>query len=151
MSDPELEFQKTALSACRSTISQQEAELKRLNESLVIRNKRIQDLESQIGHASSYISARAPSSDISDDKFRSLSDRIDCLCDKLARLEYPSTANSIVINSCNGESLHTRVQHISTQTDGAEDITGIQGSTSSETDSETICNSDYMAPPQASL
>ena len=58
LENPELEFQKTALSACRSTIAQQEAELKRLKESLDIRNKRILLLESQLGVASETIAAR---------------------------------------------------------------------------------------------
>ena len=56
--NPELEFHKTALSACRSTIAQQEAELKRLNEALDIRNKRILQLESQLGQACDFYAQR---------------------------------------------------------------------------------------------
>ena len=56
-SDPELEFQKSALDAC-STIVQQETELKRIQETLDIRNKRIMQLESQIGTATTQISSR---------------------------------------------------------------------------------------------
>ena len=39
--DPELEFQKAALDSCRSTIIQQEAEIKKLSEGIDIRNKKI--------------------------------------------------------------------------------------------------------------
>ena len=58
LSNPEIEFQKTALNACRSTIAQLEAEKKRLNETLSIRNRRIMQLEEQIGHASDYVASR---------------------------------------------------------------------------------------------
>ena len=56
--EPEKEFQKAVIDACRSTITQQEAELKRLNENLDIRNKKIMQLESQVGSAASYLSSR---------------------------------------------------------------------------------------------
>jgi hypothetical protein len=56
VTDPEREFEKTALDTCRGTIIQQEAELKRLNEGLDIRNKRIMQLDSQVGIASTFIS-----------------------------------------------------------------------------------------------
>ena len=58
LDNPEAEFQKTALDSCRSTIIQQQSEIKRLGESLDIRNKRIMQLESQIGVAASYMSNR---------------------------------------------------------------------------------------------
>ena len=51
VTDPENEFLKTALDACRSNIVQQETELKKLNEGLDIRNKRIMQLENQVGVA----------------------------------------------------------------------------------------------------
>ena len=56
--DPEMEFQRTALDTCRSTIVQQETEIKRLKESLEIRNKRIMQLEGQVGHAAAHIGGR---------------------------------------------------------------------------------------------
>ena len=56
--NPEHEFQKTALDACRSTIAQQEAEIKKLNEGMDVRNKRILQLENQVGVATSYLSSR---------------------------------------------------------------------------------------------
>ena len=55
---PEQEFQKAAIDACRSTIIQQEADIKTLKESLDIRNKKILQLESQVGSARSYMSSR---------------------------------------------------------------------------------------------
>ena len=63
---PELEFLRTTLSSCRSNISQQEAEIKRLHENIDIRNKRIAQLETQIGHASDYVSARPTKANICD-------------------------------------------------------------------------------------
>ena len=56
--DAELEFHKTALNTCRSNIAQQEVELKRLKESIEIRNKRIMNLEAQVGHASDLFANR---------------------------------------------------------------------------------------------
>ena len=128
--DPELEFQKTALSACRSTISQQEAELKRLAESLDIRNKRIMQLEAQVGHASEFISARsAPQTqDISEVSLKSLSDKISDLTRRLERIDHHSPANNIVINTCQSGSQHAR-QHSSTQTNNiTENISATQES-----------------------
>ena len=57
--DPETEFLKTFFDSCRSTIVQQEAELKRLNECLDIRNKRVLLLESQVGIAADSLSSRS--------------------------------------------------------------------------------------------
>ena len=51
---PEQEFHKVALEACSSTIVQQEADIKTLKESLDIRNKKILQLEGQVGVAKSY-------------------------------------------------------------------------------------------------
>ena len=48
----------TPNNSCRSTISQQEAELKRLKETLEIRTKRIIQLEQIVGYASDHISSR---------------------------------------------------------------------------------------------
>ena len=58
VTDPENEFLKTSLDACRSNIVQQETELKKLREGMGIRNKRIMQLEDQIGVAASYMSSR---------------------------------------------------------------------------------------------
>ena len=58
--EPEAEFQKAAIDACRSTIVQQEAELKKLREGLDVRNKKIIQLEDQVGIAKTYLSSRDP-------------------------------------------------------------------------------------------
>ena len=137
--DPELEFHKTALSACRSTISQQEAELRRLTESLDIRNKRIMHLETQVGHASEYVSARSVPHDTSETSLKCLSDKIVELTNRIERLNQSSpAANNIFINSCQPGSQHTR-QHRSTQTDSIiTSTTTTQGCTVlSETEQET--------------
>ena len=135
LGDPELEFLKTALSACRSTISQQEAELKRLNECLNIRNKRITQLESQVGHASDYISARTPPSDITESSLRAISEKLDLVTRKVERLE-TAPSNNIVVNSCHPSQQHhysIPTQSTVTQTDSSTDNSDSHGST------ENIC------------
>ena len=54
---PDQEFTKAALDACRSTITQQEADIRTLKESLDIRNKKVMQLESQVGVAKSYLAS----------------------------------------------------------------------------------------------
>ena len=49
---PEKEFLQTALDSCRSTIIQQEADIKRLKECMDLRNKKIMQLEGQVNFAS---------------------------------------------------------------------------------------------------
>lgn len=100
---PEFEFQKTALSACRSIIAQQEVELKRLNEAVDIRNKRILLLESQIGHASEFAASRDNSNNSSGNHHTVL-DRIDDIERKLNSIVPAPSSNSIVINTCQSSS-----------------------------------------------
>ena len=114
LGDPELEFLKTALSACRSTISQQEAELKRLNECLNIRNKRITQLELQVGHASDYISARNPPSHIPEHSLSVISEKLDILTRKVERQD-AAVPNRIVINSCHPTQQHHYQDHYTPQ------------------------------------
>ena len=112
--DAEAEFNKTALNACRSTITQQEVELKRFGESLDIRNKRIMNLESQVGHASELFAARNDSSP--DDLNKNFHLKIDKLFDKLS--QFPnSPATNIVINSCHKENTVRHSNAVATQTD----------------------------------
>ena len=114
--NPEAEFQKTALSACRSTITQQETELKRLKEVVDIRNKRIMQLEAQIGHAADFISARDTETQ-PEASFAAILSRIET---KMSTLMQPTTptSNNIVINNCKPDShALTRMCSIGTQTD----------------------------------
>ena len=115
MNNPEHEFLNTALTACRSTISQQETEIKRLKESLDIRNKRITQLEQQIGHASKLFSARTPGTDTSD-SMAAVCDKLDYLTEKLSSVPAGHPPNSIVINTCHGHDVQASKQHIATQT-----------------------------------
>ena len=46
------------IDTCRSTVAQQEAEIKKLKESLSVRNKRVIQLESQVGEAANQIAGR---------------------------------------------------------------------------------------------
>ena len=83
VSNPELEFQRTALNALRSTVSQQEAEIKRLNECMDIRNKRIVQLESQVGHASDLLADRNTSNEVPEAGLKALADKVDGILIKL--------------------------------------------------------------------
>ena len=58
VTDPLREFEKTALDSCRATVIQQEADLKRANEALDVRNKRIMLLDSQVGIATAHMTSR---------------------------------------------------------------------------------------------
>ena len=59
---PEYEFQKAAIDACRATIATQEADIKTLKESNALKNKKVMQLESQVGVATSYLASRDTSS-----------------------------------------------------------------------------------------
>ena len=117
--NPEYEFQKTALNACRSTIAQQETELRSLREALDIRNKRILQLESQIGHASQFIAGREPptSNDIPENQLQTILVRIKSIEDKLLGFSPPHASPNIVINACKTScTTPVQIQTSSTQT-----------------------------------
>ena len=111
--NPEAEFQKTALDSCRSTIVQQQSEIKRLNETLDIRNKRIIQLEDQINVAASYMSSR--DSNKGDDNTNTivplnnsaLSDNILLIINKLSLLTDQLSTKNHTVNVYNT----TRVLH----------------------------------------
>ena len=98
--NPELEFHRTALSACRSTIAQQEAELKRLNEAMDIRYKRILQLESQLGQSCDLYAQRDVPEGNNANILKSVSEKLDNIAAILASSSAAHTANNIVINSC---------------------------------------------------
>ena len=85
--DPDKEFLQTSLDTCRSSIAQQETELKRLKETLAIRDKIILQLEGQVQHAASTIGGRSTSAldDISVDatKTKGVDSAISLLISKL--------------------------------------------------------------------
>ena len=100
LNNAEMEFQKTALDAMRSNIVQQEVEIRRLNECLDIRNKRIMQLEDQVGHAADYMASRDshhskdnPKSDI-DEKLAELTAKVNAFLSSSV-----SPTNNIYINS----------------------------------------------------
>ena len=90
--NPDIEFLKTAVSSCRSTISQQQTELNRLEECVKVRDKRIMNLEAQVGVAADTIASRNPANDITDVKMNALLSKLD---------KISSPANNIYISSCN--------------------------------------------------
>ena len=93
--DAEKEFLDTAVKACRSTIVQQETELKRLKENLDIRNKRISQLENQVSEAADKIAGRDPPQQ-TPDRQPGLEESLRMV---LAKLEQSMTSPSIVINN----------------------------------------------------
>ena len=119
ISNAETEFLKTALSSCRSTISQQEMELKRLRETLDIRNKRIIQLEQVVGHATEDIASRdqhhmSDSITTTETIILRLNDIVNRL-DMMKANDSQST-NNIVINAYSATSQASKLQS-STQTD----------------------------------
>ena len=99
ISNADDEFQRTALNTCRRTITQQGAEIKKLKEALDIRNKRILQLEAQIGHASDLFSDRASHDDPNNTLYKDLFRTVERLAEKVSQSHnVPST--NIVINSC---------------------------------------------------
>ena len=140
ITDPEKEFQKTALDSCRSTIVTQEAELRKLNESLDVRNKRIIQLENQVTHAASYVAERpciTPGISIADTP-HGASDTLTTLHTKLDLIlkTCSSPVNNININNGNSRTLLcAETQNKSTQT---VSIHTIEHSTMTTTPSQAI-------------
>ena len=93
--DAEKEFLDTAVKACRSTIVQQETELKRLKENIDIRNKRISQLENQVSEAANNIAGRDPPQH-TPDRQPGLEDALRLV---LSKLEQNMTSPSILINN----------------------------------------------------
>ena len=117
--DPEKEFLDTAVKACRSTIAQQEVELKRLKENLDIRNKRISQLENQVSEAAKHVADRNPQQYTPDG---SAQDKIEKAINLiLSKLDNHKTAQDIIINN-NQNGVSSRPCHVSqyTQTEKSE-------------------------------
>ena len=107
--DAETEFQKAALDACRSTIVQQEAEIKKLNEAMDIRNKKIMQLEGQIGTATSHLANRdhAPAAIIpsaTSDQLGDILSILHSLLSKLSVLTDQMITKSPIVNVYNSQS-----------------------------------------------
>ena len=115
VNNSEIEFLNTALNACRGTISQQEVELKNQKESLEIRNKRIMQLENQVGHASKQFASRDIPNEPLKEPDNNFLEKIVQLVGKLCEAKnVPST--NIVINPCQKDTSHNK-SSTSTQTD----------------------------------
>ena len=103
VTNPEIEFQKTQLDACRSTIVQQEAEIKKLSEALDLRNKKIMQLEGQVTVAASSLSSRESSCSSSSPvnsshHLRNLIDTIQQLIEKLTVATDPLSSKGQTVN-----------------------------------------------------
>ena len=151
--DPEVEFQKTAIDACRSTIVQQEAELKRLRESNDVKNKKIMQLEGQVGIATSYLSSRDPnlpgiSTTTSGDQLSSFNESVKVLQAKINVL-FEYFPKSPVVNVYSGCHSHKPVV---TDTGTQTNITNGLPILSSHNDrrensTPTATNQVILAPP----
>ena len=93
-------------------------ELKRLRETLEIRNNRIIQLEAQVGHSSNLFAARGSTGEVTEENLRTLADKVDQMTIKLERMQATHPSNSIVINSCHPSLSHQK-KHSSVQTDPA--------------------------------
>ena len=118
ISDPENEFLQTSVDSCRSTIVQQETEIKRLKESQDVRNKRIMQLESQVGHAASHINSRnieKNDPNILPDEHINLAESVKLILSKLeSMISNPPNIN--ISNNQNFISPKPTLQNKSTQT-----------------------------------
>ena len=100
--DAEKEFLETALKTCRSTITQQEVEIKRFKENLDIRNKRISQLEKQVSDAAYHIADRSPQQQTT---VTARKDRLEELIHLiLSKLDNKSTPDITINNNQNGVS-----------------------------------------------
>ena len=96
-------------------MTQQEVELKTLREAIDIRNKRISQLEAQVGHASNLLSDRDVPHNLSEDRVSGLVDKLQHICLKFDQLTgLPS--NNIVLNTCNSHQ-SPQVRNSTTQTE----------------------------------
>ena len=84
-----------------------------------MRNKRITQLEAQVGHASDLFADRSTSTDTPSDKLKAVADKVDAISLILERLQAVPSSNSIIVNSCHqGHSNHSQYMQSSyTQTE----------------------------------
>ena len=109
VTNAEIEFQNTALNSCRSTIIQQEMELKRLNETLSIRNRRIMQLEDQIKHAGDCIASRDVGTSHNSSSSVSIGEKLIQISAKIDSLQISSPpSNNIFISSSGARNLKTQ-------------------------------------------
>ena len=89
-------------------------ELKKLNEAMDIRNKKIMQLEAQIGHASDLFATRNTTNDSSDGVNRKLLETLDRMVEKMSQ-QSNNPSNNIVINACGMEKSGVTKNSVSTQ------------------------------------
>ena len=95
LNNPEMEFQKTSLNACRSTIATQQAELKRPNECLSVRNRRVMQLEDQVKFASETIADRDPYPSSDNEARKNIEVELSRLSSILDSINVPGAAGAI--------------------------------------------------------
>ena len=117
------EFLQTSLDSCRSTIIQQETEIKRLKESLGICNKRILQLETQVSFSAEQLSSRNPPDQSTaccnnprNDRNSSLTEKLDKLVETLQTAHPNSKSITNIYNTSSNTRSYSN-QSISTQTD----------------------------------
>ena len=92
---------KTSLNACRSTIIQQETEIKRLTEALSIRERRILQLETQVKTSADVIASRNVES-LADNSMTNIDTKLTLLTQRIDALTMStssSPSNNIYINN----------------------------------------------------
>ena len=120
--DPDKEFLQTALDSCRSTIVQNESEIKKLKEAMDIRNKRILQLEAQISFSASQVASgtaqNITTGSAADKSTNSLLQSLSKIEDKLHNLSNP-VSNIHVHNNISGSTIPSKaiLQDTSSQTD----------------------------------
>jgi hypothetical protein len=112
---PELEFLQTSLDTCIGTIAQQEAELRKLKEALDIRNKRIIQLEAQVGHAADHLASRVPHNNPEEtsnqpDNMKNIDKNVAVILSKLEDLSKSSGAPINHFNIHNNSVCHKEAQ-----------------------------------------
>ena len=71
-----------------------------MRETLDVRNKRLLQLEAQVGHATDFIAARDNPNSNPDNILQAVLQRVEAIELRLAGLQNPPSSNNIVINSC---------------------------------------------------
>ena len=115
-----------------------------------IRNKRILQLESQIGHAGDILAARDTSTETNANPLQAVQTRIDSIENKLVSLLTSQPANNIVINNCHQEHIEKKQFNTSaTQTAPAHDEEA--PSNAEQTDLAGNVQEESQTPPSPSF
>ena len=156
--DPEEEFRQTALDSCRSTIAQQEADIKKWKEANAIRNRKIIQLEDQVTVAAEHVASRDPSNNHNIDdrtdntalekKVVNILETLLSKKEKLGPQSQSPVVNNIHIYNTTGSNSKTEVSIKVDQTTQTEEISTNQTITDAEdTPTDNPINCDICNSP----